>query len=231
MRTQRRTRSIALVSLALLLAGPAAATPVRVDFSGVFSAALDPAGLLDGLALGTPFTGFVEYDTSWPRGFGGAYYSTPSNTGRIRIAFAGGNTTRAGEIQVDVVNDGPRGDELSITGIRPSSVFFAGSEILRFDSLYVAFRDPSGAMFSDDGLPAHVPSGVAAQIEAIGCRWTAATQFDYCNTLVEDLFFATLRIDSYRFVPEPASALLVACGVALLARVRSRWGAHTNCDQ
>ena len=231
MRMQHRARSIAVAALALLLASPAAATPVRVDFSGVFSAALDPAGLLDGLALGTPFTGFVEYDTSWPRGVPGGFFSTPETSGRIRITFAGGNTTRSGEMQISVRNDGPRGDELVISGLRPSSVFFAGGDILRFETLYVAFRDPSGAMFSNAGLQGHVPPGVAAQIETIGCRWTAATQFDYCNTLVEDIFLATLRIDSYRFVPEPASALLVACGLALLARAGSRYGAHTNWDQ
>jgi hypothetical protein len=217
--------------LLLVAAVPAAATPVRVDFSGVLSAALDPAGLLDGLALGTPFTGFVEYDSSRARGFSGDFFSTPTTSGRIRITFAGGNTTRSGEMQISVRNDGPRGDELVISGLRPSSVFFAGGDILRFETLYVAFRDPSGAMFSSVGLQAHVPPGVAAQVEAIGCRWTAATQFDYCNAIVEDLFFATLRVDAYRFVPEPASALLVACGVAMFSCVRSRYGDHTNCAQ
>lgn len=220
------------VAVALLAAAPAAATPVRIDFSGTFSAALDPAGLLDGLDLGTPFAGFVEYDSSWRASFQGNYSSPTASSGRIRITFAGGNTTRLGEVRVSVVNDGPHGDELLVSSMfAPTSVIFTPTEILRFDLVIVAFRDPTGAMFSNEFLPGAMPPDLAAQVETQGCRWSAPTQFQPCNALVEDTFLATLRIDSYTMVPEPASALLVALGISLLARVRSRYGAHTNCAQ
>lgn len=201
----------------LLLSSPASATPVRIDFSGAFSAALDPGGLLDELPLGTPFSGFVEYDTSWPRGAAGDFFSTPSTSGRIRITFAGTTTTRLGELSIHVEDDGPRGDELVISGLIPVGAFFAGSEILRFDVIYVAFRDPSGAMFSNDALQAYVPQGIAAQAETTGCRWTAESQFDYCDQFSGDTFLASLAIDAYWSVPEPGAAALVALGIALLA--------------
>jgi hypothetical protein len=225
-------RFFLLLSILLIAAAPAAATPVRIDFSGEFDAALDPAELLYDLPFGTPFTGFVEYDTSWPETFEGTYLSPTATSGRIRITFAGGNTTRLGEVSVSVVNDGPHGDELVIsTTWPPTSVFFTPWETLRFDLVIVAFRDPTGAMFSNEFLPGDLPQGLAAQVETQGCRWTAPTQFQYCNALVEDTFLASLRIDSYTMVPEPASALLVALGISLLARARSRYGDHTNCSQ
>ena len=230
----------ALVCLwAALVAAPAGAVPLRVEFSGAIAALQDPNGIGDGsIVVGLPFAGSVTFDTTLSDQFERAdrsrynpVFDDPlpfefsvdigSNSFFVNLPSLMGGGALA---QIDIFDGLPSAANGGNVDVFELAVVFLGSTppglFAREVGATLALTAPGGRTLTSNAL-AQVPFDLVAfpdaqlLFEFVVPPRPGDTQ--RCCTLS-----AQGRIDRLRVVPEPGAAGLLALGVALLARRHRR---------
>lgn len=214
------------VGLSLLSTAVSASTLITWEFSGALSTTTERFGLADLYPAGTPFTLNITFDPDAPR-----FPRTPGPYGlypAIRAAtFQIGNTTTTASSGYIAVNchaglgcpDFPPGHTVQDGYVEFLMFPFSSqnpplnpnSGLTRVSPLEVAYFDPN---VLTGAIPLIPPSGPASVFIGIG-----GNPGDPFTTLFGGVP-SVQSIDEVAVVPEPASFLLFATG---LAGLRARW--------
>jgi hypothetical protein len=222
----RRLPLLAIV-LGITIAETSHAFLVQIAWTGTIDIVGDPDGITPGfIETGTPVTGVFAFDSTTP-GFGsGATRSYVTASPGFRIDFPNG-AAPAPQIFIDVENDGAFGwDRVEVTtSLQPLVGFLQADDgsFLRIDLAQILFSDPTGTSLENGDLPtsdAQWALLAGGRFQVSGCPFGGG---DYCEPPSVPVFIAFGTIESVSvLVPEPATALLLVIGFALLRTFSER---------
>lgn len=210
-------RRAALAALFALPAGPAVAAPITFDFTGVI-AAVD-SDLSAAFAVGQLVSGSYTFESTTPSsaalpgglGYGGAITGGSVTAGSSSFSLGGGTT-------IDVM-DGAFGNPLKDWYTAYAGLTGASAGTYDPEAMLLRLIDNDGDMLASDdlpGMPPPMPLGVDDAIFfVLDFRDFGA---DSLAQVTIDLTSLTLDEDA-EAVPEPATLVLVAWGIAA-ARLR-----------
>ena len=205
------------LGLALLLpslyAGDASATVIRYAITGSVSQVDDVDALFGGLfTVGMPFTGYLRYDTAIEAydqsslATYGQYLADPvGSLAHLSISLGGV------DIETDPFGSGGIGLNVStdLMIVRSNAAYSTGPPVNAIEFL---LNSESGDVFLTEDLP--------LALDLADFDGTSTLSFAYFELPLGAIVFG--QIETLTAVPEPASGILVALGIAALAMRRRR---------